>query len=56
MYGKIAKLFYTDTDSFIVYIKTNYIYEDIGEDAGSRFDASKYKFDRPFPKKNEKSN
>ena len=51
MYGKMAKLFYTDTNSFIVYIKTDDIYKDIGEDVGSRFDASKYKFDRPFPKR-----
>ena len=27
-----------DTDSFIVYLKTNDIYKDIAEDFGSRFD------------------
>ena len=28
-YGKKAKLFYMDTDSFIVFVKTNDIYKDI---------------------------
>ena len=28
-YGEKAKLFYMDTDSFIVYIKTDDIYKDI---------------------------
>ena len=28
-YGKKAKLYYMDTDSFIVYIKTDDIYKDI---------------------------
>ena len=31
-YGKKAKLCYMDTDSFIVYIKTNDTYKDIAED------------------------
>ena len=44
-----------DTDSFIVYIKSNYIYEDITEDVESRFDTSIYELDRPLPKgKNKK--
>ena len=44
-----------DTDSFIVYIKTDDINKDIAEDVGTRFDTSNYKLDRPFPKgKNEK--
>ena len=31
-YGEKAKLFYIDTDIFIVYIKTDDIYKDIAED------------------------
>ena len=50
-----AKLFYMDTDSFIVYIKTDDIYKDIAEDVETRFDTSKYELefnsiDRPLPK------
>ena len=47
-YGKKAKLCYTDTDSFIVYIKTNDIYKDIVEDVETRFDTSNYELDRPL--------
>ena len=47
-YGKKAKLCYTDTDSFIVYIKTNDIYKDIVEDVEARFDTSNYELDRPL--------
>ena len=44
-----------DTDSFIVYIKTDYIYTDIAEDVETRFDTSNYELDRLLPKeKNEK--
>ena len=32
------KLCYMDTDSFIVYIKKDYIYKDIAEDFETRFD------------------
>ena len=44
-----------DTDSFIVYIKTDDIYKDIAEDVETRFDTSKYELefnsiDRPLPK------
>ena len=46
---------YMDTDSFIVYIKTDDIYKDIAEDVETRFDTSKYELefnsiDRPLPK------
>ena len=34
-----------DTDSFIVYIKTDDIYKDIAEDVETRFDTSDYKLD-----------
>ena len=40
-----------DTDSFIVYIKTDYIYKDILEDMETRFDTLIYELDRPLPKR-----
>ena len=40
-YGEKAKLCYMDTDSSIVYIKTN-IYKDTAEDVETRFDISNY--------------
>ena len=44
-----------DTDSFIVYIKTDDIYKDIAEDIETRFDTLNYELERPFPKgKNKK--
>ena len=44
-----------DGDSFIVYIKTDHIYEDIAEDVETRFDTSNYELDRLLPKgKNKK--
>ena len=53
-YGKKAKLCYMDTDSFIVYIKTD-IYKDIAEDVETSFDTSNYELDRALPKgKNKK--
>ena len=42
-----------DTDSFIVYIKTGDIYEDIAEDVETRLDISNYK-NRTIPKGNSK--
>ena len=39
-----------DTDSSIVYIKTNDIYEDIAEDVKTRFDTSNYELDIPLSK------
>ena len=54
-YGEKVKLFYIDTDSFIVYIKTDNIYKDVAEDVETRFDTSNYELDRPLPKgKNKK--
>ena len=44
-----AKLYSMDTDSFIVYIKTEDIYLDIAKDVEVRFDTSNYKLDRIFP-------
>ena len=50
------KLCYMDTDSFIVYIKTDDIYKDIAEDVETRFDTSNYELDRLLPKaKKQKS-
>ena len=37
-----SKLCYMDTDSFILHIKTDDIYKDIGEDIKTRFDTSNY--------------
>ena len=39
-----------DTNSFIVYIKTDDIYKDIAEDVETRFDISNYELDRLLPK------
>ena len=39
-----------DTGRSIVYIKADDIYKDIAEDVETRFDASNYLLDRPFPK------
>ena len=39
-YGEKAKLGYMDTDGFILYIKTEYIYVEIAKDTERRFDAS----------------
>ena len=36
-YGEKAKLCYMDTNSFIVYIKTDDIYKGISEDVATRF-------------------
>ena len=49
-YSRNAKLFYMDTDSFIVNQKTYDIYKDIAEDVENRFDTSNFEIDRPLPK------
>ena len=50
-YGDKAKLCYTDTDSFIIYIKTEHFFEDISNDVERCYDTSHYdKNDkRPLP-------
>ena len=54
-YDEKAKLCYLDTDSFILYPKTNDIYKDIAEDFETRFHTSNYELDRPLSKgKNRK--
>ena len=57
-YGDKAKLCYTDTDSFIIYIKTEDFFEYISSDVEKWFDTSNYnKKDKiPIPiGKNKKS-
>ena len=49
-YDKNAKLCYIDTESFIVYVKTNDIFIDIAQDVETRFDTSNFEVDRPLPK------
>ena len=53
-----SKLFYVDTDTFIVYIKTGDIYKERylrKKDVETRFDTSNYQLDRLLPiGKNEK--
>ena len=41
-YGEKARFCDMDTDSFIVYIKTDDIYKDFAEDVKTRFDTSNY--------------
>ena len=48
-YGEKAKLCYTDTNSFIIHIKTEDFYEDIAPDVDKWFDTSGYIVDRPLP-------
>ena len=44
-----------DTDSFIVHVKTDDIYKDIGEDVETRFKASNFEIDRPISKEKIKT-
>ena len=41
-YGDKAQLCYIDTDSFVIYIKTEDFYEDIASDVERLFDTSNY--------------
>ena len=38
-----------DTESFVVFIKTEDIYKDIAEDVETRFGTSNYELYRPLP-------
>ena len=49
-YGEKTKLYYMDTDSFIVYIEIDDIYKDIAEYVETKFDTSNCELDRPLPK------
>ena len=44
------KLCYIDTDSFLFYIKTEYIGVDIAKDVETRFDTSKYELEKSLPR------
>ena len=48
-YDERANLCYTDTDSFIVNVKTEDFYRDISENVIERFDTSNYIHDRLLP-------
>ena len=48
-YDNKTQLCYTDTDSFIINIKTNEFYKDIASDVENRFDTSNYEINRPLP-------
>ena len=56
-YGNDVKLYYMDTDSFIMNIKTGDFYKDIANDVEKKFDTSNYEVNRPLPTgKNKKVN
>ena len=40
-----------DTDSFIVYVKTDDVYKDIAEDTEARFDTSNFEIGRHYLRK-----
>ena len=44
--GEKAKLCCMDTESFIVYIKTEEMYVDIAKDVETRFDTSNYELEK----------
>ena len=48
-YGDNVKLCYMDTDSFILYIKTEDFYKDIADDVEKRFDISNYEVLDHYP-------
>ena len=49
-FGENAKLYYMDTDSFIVNEKRDDIYKDVAEDVEKRFGNSNFEIDRQLPK------
>ena len=53
-HGEKARLCYMDTDSFIVYIKTEDLYVYIAKDVETRFDTSNYELDRSLLKRKNK--
>ena len=48
-YQNNAKLCYMDTDSFIIYVKTEDLFEDVNNEFEKRFDTSNYGINRPLP-------
>ena len=53
-YQNNAKLWYMNTDKFIIYIKTEDVYEDIANDVEKGFDTSSYEVNRPLPTRKNK--
>ena len=54
-YQNNAELCYMDTESFIIHIETEDVYEDIADDVEKRFHTSHYEVNRPLPtRKNKK--
>ena len=49
-YGKNAKFYYMDADSFIVHIETVDIYNEIADDVKTRFVTSNNELERPLSK------
>ena len=47
-HGDRAKLCYTDTDSFIVHVKSEDLYADFAGNVETRFDISIYEVERPL--------
>ena len=54
-YGEIVKLYYMDTDSFIILVKIDDICKNIVEDVETIFDASNFQIDWPLPKRKNKN-
>ena len=52
LYNDKIELCYMDTDSFIIYVETDYFYKDISNDVNKWFDTSNYSkdIDRPLEK------
>ena len=50
-----AKLCYMDTDSFIVYIKTNDCYVDVTKDVETKFGTSNCELKRSLPRRKSES-
>ena len=48
-YGKKDALCYPDTNSFVVNIKSAYIYAELAENFETKLDTSNYEVDRPLP-------
>ena len=53
-YEEKAELCYMDTDSFIVYIKTDDVYSEIANYVETRFDTSNFELELPLPIGNRK--
>ena len=49
-YGDNATLYYTDTESFIVHVKSNDLYADLAGDVETIFGTSNYEVQRLLPK------